>query len=1029
MPAVFRPAFHVNRITTIKSCLNANFPMQTSKYAYLAQFSINTGLRVSGWPLLNHSLVELSGLASFSSVIVPDPESKESSVIYGAGWSAGGEEVKISVWWDFENCNVPTGIPAHKVSLNIVSALRMSGFKGPVTIAAYGDTLQLSRSVQEALCSTGIQIHHVPSGGKESDSSDRAILVDLILWTIDHPPPAHLFLISGDRDFSNTLHRLRMRNYNILLACPTGAHLSATLAGAASNVWQWNSLVRGEGLLARSCFDPKPSDGTSGGSFAIKTLNNNHKTPDGSSGTSGGFKISNNNLKVPDGTYGGGMPKNSTANSKFSDGASGGVQNLKGSNVKISAPPSQSAGWNNVSGEAHFKAATQSKIDSTNVPLGTEENGFGGKLEKGSEEKLGKDLEGKQDNVVEWKSKMEQSAPFEVLQQFDDLLKAHPEGIWVLELQHLMSERTLQFDSDYYGHKKLVPFLLTIPEIVRVERRIAKDNKTWTYFLLSRQLSVTGSNSGSHSENSVEIPQLAPKRISKQLINLLKSHPKGLWLNEFQAQTVARKIEFDSDFYGHHKMIPFLLTMPEIVRVERRLMNDRKTWNYFFLCSQNLSLARVGTAKGLPESSTSEKDVGLMLEGAVCEEKHSKISQVDGLEQNQDSTFNKQLQESGEVLDPKPSERPKVFWKRAWQIFSNPFGENLERHSFHSHDQATGDSGIKGQDGRDLTEEINSSQQYLSLAGFLKRLLKGSGNDVQNAPSSSRSIMESNADSQPFGDSSEKEGHMAEKGKYVDGELKSPSAWGGEEGMKIHVESQNSGLKSAHESFHPKNSSNEKRDGRLGGDCESIQMPASQKLQSDSAVIVDASPEWKNQDDNHQNTWKGFLLHFFKTSLSPLVGNNHKSLVGTEVAGKRVDPPLRRKSDHLRESHIETITEAVQPLSNSTENCHIKLNPLKDQVEKGSKKWKKFLFGISEEHASLAVHSDFQSELEPSQIQKCVLDTAGTWEESNSQIQSSDKVLNAMSSNGLADKVSSNEVTTMQGKQFSYFDGTGAQNW
>ncbi|EFJ11564.1 hypothetical protein SELMODRAFT_47954, partial [Selaginella moellendorffii] len=153
------------------------------------------------------------------------------------------------VWWDFEDCDIPAGIPATNVSNNIISGLRTRGFKGPVSIDAYGDTWQLSRSTQEALASTGISLHHLPSSRKNL-ASDRTLMLDLVLWTVDHPPPAHLFVISTDSDLSSALHSLRMKNYNVLLACNSHSASPALLA-AASVVWQWGKLARGEGLVAQ----------------------------------------------------------------------------------------------------------------------------------------------------------------------------------------------------------------------------------------------------------------------------------------------------------------------------------------------------------------------------------------------------------------------------------------------------------------------------------------------------------------------------------------------------------------------------------------------------------------------------------------------------------------------------------------------------------------------------------------------------------------------------------------------------------
>jgi hypothetical protein len=91
------------------------------------------------------------------------------------------------------------------------------------------------------------------------DASDKKILVDMLIWAIDNPPPANYLLISGDRDFSNALHKLKMRRYNILLAQPP--NVSQALTAAAKNVWLWKSFVAGEPQLAES---PSVSSTTNG---------------------------------------------------------------------------------------------------------------------------------------------------------------------------------------------------------------------------------------------------------------------------------------------------------------------------------------------------------------------------------------------------------------------------------------------------------------------------------------------------------------------------------------------------------------------------------------------------------------------------------------------------------------------------------------------------------------------------------------------------------------------------------------------
>ncbi|XP_068662490.1 uncharacterized protein [Aristolochia californica] len=198
--------------------------------------------------LLLHSLVAEYPRAKRATVSF---SSDPSRLPHYSSWRSQHDDdsrtVKVSVWWDFENCSVPAGVNVFLVAQRITSALRANGIKGPVTINAFGDVSQLSRAKQEALASTGISLTHVPNSGK--NSADRSLLVDLIHWATQNPPPAHLFLISGDRDFANVLHRLRMSNYNILLASTVGA--LGVLSSAASIMWQWNGIVRGENLIGR----------------------------------------------------------------------------------------------------------------------------------------------------------------------------------------------------------------------------------------------------------------------------------------------------------------------------------------------------------------------------------------------------------------------------------------------------------------------------------------------------------------------------------------------------------------------------------------------------------------------------------------------------------------------------------------------------------------------------------------------------------------------------------------------------------
>ncbi|XP_047333934.1 uncharacterized protein LOC124937676 [Impatiens glandulifera] len=213
-------------------------------------FSSSRSFSINPFPRAESNLYARLQLSHFSS-------SSSNSVAFRRH-EEESRNVRVSVWWDFENCSPSAGGNNFKIAQNITSAVRASGINGPIQITAFGDMMQLSRTNQEALSATGINLTHIPHGGK--NSADRSLLVDLMYWVSQNPPPSHIFLISGDRDFANTLHRLRMNNYNILLASPENS--PGVLCSAASIMWNWNSIVKGDNLTGK--YFNQPPDGPYG---------------------------------------------------------------------------------------------------------------------------------------------------------------------------------------------------------------------------------------------------------------------------------------------------------------------------------------------------------------------------------------------------------------------------------------------------------------------------------------------------------------------------------------------------------------------------------------------------------------------------------------------------------------------------------------------------------------------------------------------------------------------------------------------
>lgn len=177
-------------------------------------------------------------------------------------------------------------------------------------------------------------------------------------WVSQNPPPAHLFLISGDRDFASVLHRLRMNNYNILLASRESA--SNVLCSAASIMWNWDSLLREENLAGKHFNQP------------------------------------------PDGPYG---------------------------------------SW-----YGHYKGPLLDPFSVAEQPA------------------ISRSVE-----PPEPASDKLRPVPKSVVRQIRYILKSYPEGIFITELRAELSKSPVTIDKDLYGYKKFSRFLLSMPNILRLQ--------------------------------------------------------------------------------------------------------------------------------------------------------------------------------------------------------------------------------------------------------------------------------------------------------------------------------------------------------------------------------------------------------------------------------------------------------------------------------------------------------------------------------------------------------------------------------
>lgn len=95
------------------------------------------------------------------------------------------------------------------------------------------------------LQSSGVSMTDCPHNGRK-DVVDKMILVDMLAFANDHPSPATVILIAGDRDYAYAVSTLRLRQYNVVLIVPPAPNIPQSLESQASVVVDWNFAILGK---------------------------------------------------------------------------------------------------------------------------------------------------------------------------------------------------------------------------------------------------------------------------------------------------------------------------------------------------------------------------------------------------------------------------------------------------------------------------------------------------------------------------------------------------------------------------------------------------------------------------------------------------------------------------------------------------------------------------------------------------------------------------------------------------------------
>ncbi|KAH7916025.1 NYN domain-containing protein [Hygrophoropsis aurantiaca] len=153
------------------------------------------------------------------------------------------ETQDVAIFWDYENCSPPSSLLGYDIVNNI---RRMAHVFGSVnTFKAYlglSDQSVKSTSLRSELQSSGVSLIDCPHNGRK-DVADKMILVDMLTFAIDHPAPATIVLITGDRDYAYAVSTLRLRRYRVVLIVPPAVHSS--LQAQASIIVDWSFGILG----------------------------------------------------------------------------------------------------------------------------------------------------------------------------------------------------------------------------------------------------------------------------------------------------------------------------------------------------------------------------------------------------------------------------------------------------------------------------------------------------------------------------------------------------------------------------------------------------------------------------------------------------------------------------------------------------------------------------------------------------------------------------------------------------------------
>ncbi|CAH8268551.1 unnamed protein product [Arabidopsis lyrata] len=188
------------------------------------------------------------------------------------------ETAKTVVFWDVEDCPIPSGSNAVEVSKNIRSVLVKMKYLSRASIYAYGNKNQIVDGLEPAAIvehqtegdayntsdpvnmdyrgaasiyadenqdkSPEVVVNHSPG---DKNARLRKILVNIFTWALDNPSPANVMLILGEieehHSFVAAVHRLQnLKCHNVLFAQPENKSVPLDFPISTKCLWETLSV-------------------------------------------------------------------------------------------------------------------------------------------------------------------------------------------------------------------------------------------------------------------------------------------------------------------------------------------------------------------------------------------------------------------------------------------------------------------------------------------------------------------------------------------------------------------------------------------------------------------------------------------------------------------------------------------------------------------------------------------------------------------------------------------------------------------